>query len=336
MPQLLHPTAQVGSTRHCLAYSQVTGDLRAFHGDSGGTLLYHPMRFGAKLAVGDPLADAQDHQLLLDQFLTENPRANFIQCSETFARQLQARGFFVNSFGVETDLILSGWSAAGKRAHMLRKNFNKADRAGVKVVEITADPEQLSLARSISDGWLWATNRTLAELRLLTRVPVFAAEPGTRKFASYHERRMVGIGFFDPLCLADEHRGYVYQIVRELPDAPDGTRTHLLLSVADLFRASGVERLSLGLSPNCLAGTEPLRYSDWTRRFLQLSRKWAWYNYEGQEFYKSRFGGEENPVFFASRSRFALPSLLSLAYETGILNSYLSQCLRRPLPRSAA
>ena len=329
MPQLLHSTAQVNSTRHCLAYSQITGDLQAFHGDAGGALLYHSMRFGAKLVVGDPLADAQGDQPLLDQFLAENPRANFIQCSESFARQLQARGYFVNSFGVETDLVLSGWSAAGKRAHMLRKNFNKADRAGVKVVEITADPEQLALARSVSDGWLLATNQTLAELRLLTRVPVFALEPGTRKYASYHEGRMVGIGFFDPLCLADQHRGYVYQIVRELPDAPDGTRTHLLLSVAETLRASGVERLSLGLSPNSLAGTEPLHYSEWTRRLLQLSRKWPWYNYEGQEFYKSRFGGEENLVFVASRSRFALPLLLSLGYETGILSSYCSQLLRR-------
>jgi len=315
--------------RHCLAYSQVTGDLATFRHPLGGELLYHLRRGAQPLAVGDPLAEEGQIEPLLDYFLQAHPHANFIQCSEEMGRRLQARGFYVNSFGTETDLVLSRWSPTGKRSHMLRKNFNKAERAGVQVVEITDDRAQLEIARSVSDRWLLATKQASSELRLLTRPPVFAPESGTRKFASFHNGEMVGIGFFDPLCVGETGSGYVYQLLRESPEAPAGTGTHLLLSVADKFRASGVERLSLGLSPNSLATTEPLKYSKWTRGVLRFARRWPWYNYEGQEFYKSRFCGDEKTVFLASRSKFALPLLLTLAVETGMAQTYWGRLLGR-------
>ena len=306
----------------------MTGDLATYTHELGGRLLYRATRFGA-VAVGDPLADHGQVEPLLDHFIHAHSRASFIQCSEETARLLQARGFFVNSFGIETDLVLSRWSSSGKRAHMLRKSFNKADRIGVKILEITDDAAQLGAARLVSDRWLLAANQTRIELSLLTRPPVFVPERGTRKFASFYEGRMVGIGFFDPLCITESGFGYVYQLLRESPEAPPGTRTHLLLSVAEEFRAIGIERLSLGLSPNSLAETEPLNYSPWTRRLLQFGRKWPCYNYEGQKFYKSRFGGDEKTVFVASRSKFALPLLLTLVVETGILQTYWDRWLMR-------
>ena len=314
-------------TRHCLAYSAISGDLATHHGPLGGALLYFSMRCGISLVVGDPLASPDQIEPLLDDFLQAHARPSFIQCSEDLARRLEARSFFVNSFGVETELVLSRWSSAGKRAHMLRKNFNKAELMGVKVMEITGDAARLELAQSVSDAWLRATKGTGRELRLLTRPPVFAVEEGTRKFASWHDGQMVGIGFFDPLCVRKTGLGYVYQVLRESPAAPEGTRTHLLLSIANSFRAEGIERLSLGLSPNSLAGIEPLDYSRWTRRLLQISRKWPWYNFAGQEFYKSRFGGDEKTVFVASRSALAAPLLWNIVIETGMLQTYWSQLL---------
>lgn len=318
------------NTRHCLAYSQVTGDLATFGDPLSGTLLHRKTRLGATLAVGDPIAEPAQVESLLDRFLHAHPHASFIQCSEEIARLLQARGFLVNSFGVETDLILSQWNCSGKRAHMLRKNFNKAERIGVTVVEITDDLGQLEQARLVSNRWLFAAHRSHSELALLTRPPVFAPEPGTRKFASFFSGQMVGIGFFDPLSLTESNVGYVYQLLRESADAPPGTRTHLLLTVAELFRSAGFERLSLGLSPNCLSETEPLNYSRFTRRVLEFARKWPWYNYEGQQFYKSRFSGEERTVFVASRSRFALRLLIALGVETGIFRTYWDR-LRHPM-----
>ena len=320
---------QAANTRHCLAYSQTTGDLATFGDPVKGMLLYRKTRLGATLAVGDPIAEAAQMESLLDRFLRAHPRSSFIQCSEEIARRLQARGFLVNSFGVETDLILSQWNCSGKRAHMLRKNFNKAERMGVTIMEITDDTGQLEQARSVSNRWLFAAHRSHSELALLTRPPVFAPEPGTRKFASFFNGQMVGIGFFDPLCLKESRTGYVYQLLRESPDAPSGTRTHLLLTVAELFRSAGFERLSLGLSPNCLSEREPLNYSLFTRRVLQFARKWPWYNYEGQQFYKSRFGGEERTVFVASRSRFPLSLLIALGVETGIFRTYWDRLRHR-------
>lgn len=162
----------VTPARHCLPYSQVTGNLATYGDPLGGMLLYNPMRFGQTLTIGDPLADESQVGPLLDRFLQAHPRAGFVQCSENTARLLQARGFFVNSFGIESELVLNRWSSSGKLSHMLRKIFNKADRLGVKVVEITDDREQLEIARSVSYRWLVAAKQIRRELRLLTRPPI--------------------------------------------------------------------------------------------------------------------------------------------------------------------
>ena len=118
-------------TRHCLAYSAISGDLATHTGPLGGALLYFPMRCGISLVVGDPLASPDQIEPLLDDFFQAHARPSFVQCSEDLARRLEARSFFVNSFGIETELVLSRWTSGGKRAHMLRKNFNKIGRAHV-------------------------------------------------------------------------------------------------------------------------------------------------------------------------------------------------------------
>jgi hypothetical protein len=277
--------------------------------------------------VGDPLADQKQVDRLLDHFLQAHLRASFIQCSEDIAWRLQARGFFVNSFGIETDLVLSRWSSSGKRLHMLRKNYNKADRMGVKVVEITGDSEQLEAARSVSDSCLLATKQMRCELRLLTRPPVFAPEHGTRKFASFHNERMVGIGFFDPLCVMETRLGYVYQLLRESPEAQKALG---LTCWCRLLKSFGRRALS-----GYRSGCRPIVWLIWNHSSIACGlavccsfRGRGHGTTTGQEFSKSRFCGDQK-TFVASRSKFALPPLWNLAVETGIVRTRWSRLLWR-------
>lgn len=297
----------------------------AFTVDGLGTMAYHRSRDNLIYAIGDPLAAQGHHQALIEAFIDTFPKAVFIQCSDLTARYLRAKNYYANLYGIETELELARWRCQGRKSHMLRKQRKKSEKAGVLIREISHEPVELLEAKSISDQWLAAKKSTAVELEMLTRPPVFAVEKGTRKFAAYYDQKMIGIAFFDPLSISDSSKGYVFQIVRTL-SLFSGTGTHLLLHAADVFRQEGLEIMSLGGSPLALRAEPMKRHSPVTRLMLRIFKytsKHA-YDYEGLEFYKSRFNGLEKPVYFCTRNLLPVRGLIGLATETGMARHQLS------------
>ena len=326
-----------GHTRNCLAYGVKCGLLASFELPGAGSLNYYHSSFGITFVIGDPVCPVKSIKQVITAFLSRHPRACFVQVSGTTARVLAEAGYYANSFGVETELDLDTWQCKGPKAHMLRKNRAKAARAGTEIIEITADKERLAACQVVSRTWLQQAKGTEIELTVLTRPPVFHPEPMTRKFAAYVDGKVMGMAFFDPISPGADRQAYVYQIIREARDAPAGTRTYLLLSVADQLRKEGADVLSLGLSPLCLASEEPFRHGRGTRFMLRLLRRMTaqTYNYDGQQFYKSRFGGHERPVFLCSRSTTPLFSMLALLRDSGLIKSGPRTALLSLLRRKA-
>jgi|GEM_PF-1709403 len=322
-------------TRNCLAYGAQSGALIRFHVPNIGDVNYFRSGSGVILAIGDPICRAVDIEELISRFLAEFPSACFVQVSAETAAVLSRSGYYVNNFGIETELMLQSWQCQGPRSHMLRKNMKKALRAGVEVVEISDNPVRLAECRAVSESWLKQTKGTDVELTLLTRPPVFDCEPLTRKFAAYLHGQAVGVAFFDPISACCERKHYVFQIVRSAPDAIPGIGTLLLLAAADQFRREGIEILSLGLSPLSLPPREPFRHSLMTGLILRLFRRATarLYNYSGIEFYKSRFGGNERPVFLCCKSATALWQISALAHSTDMVWSRFRSAMLRRLDR---
>lgn len=323
---------------NCCAYSLRSGDLLSFDVDGVGSMAYHRTRSGFVYAVGDPLSLRGDEATIIHAFRRRFPEAAFIQCSDLTARHLSNAGYYINNYGFETELELGSWSCQGRRSHMLRKQRKKSERAGISIREITSDQAALRQAQQISDRWLAEKKATSVELKMLTRPPVFACEPGTRKFAAYGDDTMLGIAFFDPLSLSDANQGYVFQIVRTASHLT-GTGTHLLLHAADLFHQESKQIMSLGNSPLARRPESRWRHSRATKYILRAF-KWSSrniYDYTGLEFYKTRFGGTEKPVYFCSRHILPARALIGLATETGmaqlVARSLLETLTRGPLRR---
>jgi lysylphosphatidylglycerol synthetase-like protein (DUF2156 family) len=313
-------------TRNCLAYSDISRDLQVFEVPDIGGVVFYKSSSGGIYAIGDPLAQAADINTLLARFLAAFPHANFIQVSDISANYLSHCGYFVNNFGIETELPLDTWQCRGTKSHMLRKQRKKSEKAGSMIREITDDPAELATGKTVSDAWLTEHKNTTTELCILTRPPVFAPERLTRKFAAYLDGKMVAIAFFDPLNLADLQEGYVFQVIRSNGGA-SGVRTHLLLHAADVFRGEGIRILSLGLSPLRLRPQEPFRHSRFTKSLLQAIRSLSslGYGYDGVEFYKSRFDGNERMVYLCSRSYYPIKPILTMLKATNTLDTTLQQ-----------
>ena len=277
-------------------------------------------------AIGDPLAAYGNHKNLINAFIKAFPEAIFIQCSDVTARHLRNKDYYVNLYGVETELQLASWQCQGRKSHMLRKQRKKSEKSGIVIEEISDNPDELLKAKQISDQWLTDKKSTAVELKMLTRPPIFAIEKGTRKFAAYCENTMIGIAFFDPLNLCSSDKGFVFQIVRTAQQF-SGTGTHLLLHAAEVFRHEGMEIMSLGGSPLALRAEPMQGHSPATRLILNLFKSMSShaYDYEGLEFYKSRFNGLEKPIYFCSRHWLPIRGLIGLATETGMARLQLSK-----------
>jgi lysylphosphatidylglycerol synthetase-like protein (DUF2156 family) len=321
-------------TRNCLAYSDISRDLQVFDVPDRGRIVFYKSNSGVIYAIGDPQAEASAIELILTQFLDAFPQANFAQVSDVSANYLSRCGYFVNNFGIETELPLDIWYCRGAKNHMLRKQRKKSEKAGTVICEITDDPTELTTGKTVSDAWLIEHKNTTTELCILTRPPVFAPERLTRKFAAYLDGKMVAIAFFDPLNLADLQEGYVFQVIRASGGA-SGVRTHLLLHAADVFRGEGIRTLSLGLSPLRLHPQEPFRHSRFTKSLLHSIRSLSslGYGYDGVEFYKSRFDGKERMVYLCSRSYYPIQPIMTIMKATKLIETTLQQLLidRRPV-----
>jgi lysylphosphatidylglycerol synthetase-like protein (DUF2156 family) len=313
-------------TRNCLAYSDISRDLQVFEVQDIGRIVFYKSNSGVIYAIGDPQAEASSIEPILAQFLAAFPQANFIQVSDISANYLSRCGYFVNNFGIETELPLDTWHCRGTKSHMLRKQRKKSEKAGTVIREITDNPTELAMGKTVSDAWLIEHKNTTTELCILTRPPVFAPERLTRKFAAYLDGKMVAIAFFDPLNLADLQEGYVFQVIRSSGGA-SGVRTHLLLHAADVFRGEGIRTLSLGLSPLRLHPQEPFRHSRFTKSLLHSIRSLSslGYGYDGVEFYKSRFDGKERMVYLCSRSYYPIKPILTMLKATNTLDTTLQQ-----------
>jgi lysylphosphatidylglycerol synthetase-like protein (DUF2156 family) len=322
-------------TRNCLAYSDISRDLQVFAVPDMGCVVFYKSNSGGIYAIGDPLTTESSIDRILARFLDTFPQANFVQVSQASADYLSSCGYFVNNFGIETELPLDTWQCRGTKNHMLRKQRKKSEKAGIMIREITDEPAELAIGRTVSDAWLIESKNTTTELCILTRPPVFEPERCTRKFAAYLDDKMVGIAFFDPLHLADLQEGYVFQLIRATGGAA-GVRTHLLLHAADMFRREGVRTLSLGLSPLCLRDQEPFRHSRFTKSLLHSIRSLSLgYGYAGVEFYKSRFDGKERDVYLCSRSYYPIKPILTMIKATNMIHTTLQQASKKLTRQSA-
>jgi lysylphosphatidylglycerol synthetase-like protein (DUF2156 family) len=306
-------------TRNCLAYSDISRDLQVFDVPDRGRIVFYKSNSGVIYAIGDPQAEASSIEPILAQFLDAFPQANFAQVSDVSANYLSRCGYFVNNFGIETELPLDVWHCRGAKNHMLRKQRKKSEKAGTVIREITDNPTELTTGKTVSDAWLLEHKNTKTELCILTRPPVFAPERLTRKFAAYLDGKMIAIAFFDPLNLADLQEGYVFQVIRASGGAS----------------GEGIRTLSLGLSPLRLHPQEPFRHSRFTKSLLHSIRSLSslGYGYDGVEFYKSRFDGKERMVYLCSRSYYPIKPIVTIMQATNIIQTTLQQLpiARRPV-----
>jgi len=146
---------------HCMAYTSLEPTLEHFVVDGMGYIAFKRFKhwFWARkertIVLADPICSADDVSELLDRFIEKHPDSIFVQSSRKFAETLDAKGFQVNQFGIETDLYAANFDLAGKARAKLRQWKNKCQREGVVIVEETIEESRHQQALiELSKTWL--------------------------------------------------------------------------------------------------------------------------------------------------------------------------------------
>lgn len=306
-----------------VAYSATVQPCLNHFGDEHGFIAWS-RRWGVSLALGDPLTSDRYREELIRGFMEHTRRPVFCQVSRPTAEVLSSMGYRINEFGVDTKLNLGQYTLAGKQKEWLRYAYNWVHRRGYRIEEANFDAVDVAQVEEVSEAWRSTRTVKHKEVRFLNRPIVLDDEPDVRRFFLFDPTgKMLAFVFFDPLYSCGEIVGYVTCIKRRHPEAPQYAEHAIMKFAIERMKDEGVGHIRLGLSPLAWIEDDHFHHGRKTSkafRFIfksKLTNRWG-YNLLGHAHYKRRFRGEEEKLYYASRSNFNVHPLLALLAACGI------------------
>ena len=303
--QRLEYVEQFGS--HALAYSTLHGGMSYVDVPEVGFIAYREYR-GTRFALGDPVCADHDRDSLITAAFAEHADTYFVQIHSSTAKLLHDRwGLFCTPLGVEAALDPRTWTDKGISKQVLRTARNQAAARGILLAgrkEVDCDPKELETA---SQNWLQTRRVATRELAFLARPMQIAPHAAIMRYVAAKESRVIGFVIFDPIFLNRKVIGYTPSISRSDPTFKQGLYYALMLrAIADFKQHASLRVLNLGLLPLSALGSNMTPHSSrLAGQFLTAVYTFGnrFYNFKGIEFTKTRFGGEQVPVYFSHRRR---------------------------------
>ncbi len=329
---------------HSPAYSSLQEGLDYFFLPGKGYIPYALAPSGTAFALSNPLCALDDYPRLVGAFLERFPRAAFLHVTPEAAARLSDMGFYVNEMGVETEILLGGYTYRGRAKESMRRMIRRAVEAGVRVRESRGRPGLEAELREVTEEWLTTKKVRDREFWFLVRRAVYRDEPDVRRFIATDGGRVTGFIFFDPMYRDGRVYGYLACALRTRVSAHPGTLALVMRRAIDTFRKEGVEALSLGLSPFCDVEDAMYRHSSLMKHIFRFlyERGGAMYPFKGLSFFKSRYAGGlrdglyrdssviRRKIYFAHRSRLPLRELYESSRLVGFFDGPMG-ALRRLL-----
>jgi len=280
------------------AYFHLQPDIEHFDVPGVGFVSFHRQAgvLGAvPIVFLKPICPPDELEGLLRQFIAAHRgRCLFIGADPHMASLLRTMGHAPTRMGTDFNIPLDGFKVAGRRMKYLRTVARNGEK-GITVHEQRWSEVDQDAVKRVSEAWRQTKRTNSRELRLLTRPPIFGDAWGVRKFYAYQDGRLVGYVFFDPFFRDGKVVGYTANILRAEPGLkPRGVLDYIVLQAIEVFRAEGMETLSLGLAPLHDVQEEP-GDRPVLRRLLQGMYAYGnrLYAFRDLAFHKSRYRGEE-------------------------------------------
>lgn len=293
------------------AYLATLGDKSLLFDVSRQAFLMYGVQGRSWVSMGDPVGPPQECRELAWEFHGLSDRhGGWTVFYEVGAENLPLYldlGLTPVKIGEEARVPLASFSLEGGARKGLRSTRKRVEREGC-TFEVVPPPEVghlLPELRAVSDAWL-ADKATREKGFSLG----FFDEGYLRRFPCALVRRGGRLAAFANLWPGAEREELSIDLMRHLPDAPNGVMDYLFLEIMGWGRDQGYRWFSLGMAP--LAGFEDRSLAPaWSRFGAFLFRHGEnFYNFQGLRAYKAKFDPVWEPRYLLSPGGLALPRIL--------------------------
>jgi phosphatidylglycerol lysyltransferase len=302
----------VRASDHADAALAYLGDKQFAIGPGESCALMYADQGRSRIVMADPLGDSDAAGDLLWQFVEqaqdEGMRPVFFQVSVSEMPRLVDMGFKLYKLGEEARVPLAPFTLEGSAGRKFRHARSRFQREGLTFemwspAEVAERLEQLSV---VSDAWLNEHKAGEKSFSLGRFDPPFI----TRFPAAVVKDRAGRILAFATLWLTQNREELSVDLMRHVPDAPNGVMEGMFVEIMLWGQAEGYAHFNLGMAPLSGLSTHPLAPL-WHQMAAMIFHKGeSLYNFRGVRGYKEKFNPIWEPRYLAVPGSWSLPTAL--------------------------
>ena len=304
--------AIVAQSTNAAAHLALLGDKRFLLSGAKNAFIMYGVSGQSWISMGDPIGPESEWPELIWQFHRDAARyadrTVFYEVDHHHLHLYLDVGLAALKLGEEARVPLTAFSMEGSDRKNLRYIQRKLTKLGCtfEVVPAEAVPDLLPALRTISDAWLAEKNTREKGFSLGFFNADFLRQ--TPMALVWLEGKIVAFANVWPSAGQEE---LTVDLMRYLPEAPNGTMEYLFIEMMRWGHAQGYRWFNLGMAP--LSGMEsrgqaPLwhKLGHWVARHGE-----HFYNFQGLRQYKEKFDPIWNPKYLACPGGLGLPRILA-------------------------
>jgi phosphatidylglycerol lysyltransferase len=288
------------------------GDKALLFNEQGTAFIMYGIEGRSWVAMGDPVGPAEERPELAWRFRELCERHGgwpvFYEVGPEVLPLYLDMGLALTKLGEEARVPLANFSLEGGARSGLRHARRHLEKQGCdfEIVPPAAAPDLMTELQTISDAWLAEKNTREKGFSLgffnpgyLARFPLALVR---------RERRIIAFANLWPGAGREE---LSIDLMRFLPEAPNGVMDYLFTGLLLWGREQGYRWFNLGMAP--LAGLENRPFAPLWNRFGALIFRHGenFYNFQGLRAYKEKFDPVWEPRYLASPGGIVLPRILT-------------------------
>ncbi len=301
----------IAQTARCASALALVGDKQMLFNAEQSAFLMYGDQGRTRVAMADPVGDEDKFEGLywrfMEQAQDEGMRVAFYQVGAAMIPTCVEMGLRIYKLGEEAMIPLAGFDLANSQLKKFRKVMNRMEREGW-LFEIWQPPqviERLGELRAISDAWLGHHKAREKGFSLgsfndayLCQLPVAVIIVDGKVTA------------FGNVWPGNGKAELSTDLMRHLPDAPNGVMDVLFLNLMLWGKSQGYDWFDLGMAP--LSGLTDNSFAPFWSRVggLIYDKGEAFYNFNGLRAWKSKFQPVWQPRYLAISNAWDLPAAI--------------------------
>ena len=311
------------------------GDKRFLFSPSGQSFIMFGVRGRSWIALGPPVGLAAERQELMWRFRevadAHAARPAYYFMGPNTLPDIVDMGFAVQKTGESATVPLEGFSLAGRKREVLRRNWRKAGEAGAtfEVIPPVVARTLIGTLQSISDHWLSHHSGGEKSFSMGRFDPVYVAE-----FPCALVKVDGQIVAFANLWTTANRSSFSMDLMRYSDQAPKNIMDFLFVELLQWGREQGYHTFEFGMAP--LAGLDDRPLAPLMSRLGRklFERGEDIYNFQGVRRYKDKYDPVWAPRYIAAASKWAIT--VALADVSLLSSGGMSALAKRPRRAEAA